>query len=268
MRYNYPLLSVFFFFLWAAGISPQEPAGRDYLVLEDFSSTPPGALPREWTWRSQDEDKPKLYQVRAINGRHYLAARDTGDSVILGRHAHWDPQAYPIMTWCWKASALPPGGDERYDRTNDSAAGIYVIFSTNWLGVPRQIKYVWSSTLEEGTTGRRNKIARPYFMVVESGDENLGKWTFEQVDLEADHQRLYGKAPPERTVGMGILTDANSTRSYAEAYYADVRVWTRQAQERGLIRDYCGCFEGSTAEEPRDSAYYRPAPARGRQEGE
>lgn len=249
--------------LWAAGAAP---AGEDYIVVEDFSSTSPGELPRDWTWRAQDEKKPKLYQVQSAGGRHYLAARDTGSSVILGKHAHWDPQTHPIMTWCWKVNALPPGGDERYDRTNDSAAGVYVIFSTNWLGVPRQIKYVWSSTLPVGTTGRRNKVARPYFVVVESGAQHLGKWTFAQVDLFADHQRLYGKAPPDRTVGMGILTDANSTRSYAEAYYADLRVWTRQAQEQGLIEDYCGCFEETAPEGLPDSAYQRsssPAGERG-----
>ncbi len=227
--------------LWAVGVAAQE-EGRDYLVLEDFSSTPVGQLPKGWDWRDKDEDKPKPYRVEGAEGRRYLAARDTGSSVILGKKVQWNPLEYPILTWCWRVNALPPGGDERFDSTNDSAAGLYMIYTTTWLAVPRQIKYVWSSTLEEGSSGRRNKVARPFFVVMESGDENLGRWTFEQVDLVADHRRFYETNPPERTMGLAILTDANSTRSYAEAYYAGLRVWTREAQERGMIADYCNCY--------------------------
>ena len=237
--------------LWlaAAGVAAQE-EGEGYLVLEDFSTAPVGQLPKGWTWREKDDEKSKPYLVEGAEGRRYLAARDTGSSVILGKKVQWNPQEYPILTWCWRANVLPPEGDERYDRTNDSAAGLYVIFSTNWLGVPRQIKYVWSTTLAEGSSGRRNKVARPFFVVMESGDQNLGKWTFEQVDLVADHQRFYEKNPPERTMGLGILTDANSTHSYAEAFYAGLRVWTREAQERGLIEDYCSCYADAEAASP------------------
>ena len=234
--------------LAAVGALAQE-KGKDYLVLEDFSGTPVGQLPGDWTWRDRDDEKPKPYLVEEVEGRRYLAARDTGSSVILVRQIQWNPQDYPILTWCWRVNALPPGGDERYDGTNDSAAGLYVMFSTNWLAIPVQIKYVWSSTLDEGASGRRNRVARPFFVVMEGGEENLGKWTFEQADLVADHRRFYGKAPRERTMGLGILTDANSTHSYAEAFYADLRVWSREAQEKGMIQDYCSCYnEGAEAQ--------------------
>lgn len=220
---------------------------QDYIVLEDFSTTPPGQLPRDWgSWRPRDEKKPKLYQVQVENGHHFLAARDTTNSVILGKYLHWNPREYPIMTWCWKANALPPGGDERYSHTNDSAAGIYVFFSQNWLGAPKQLKYVWSTTLPVGKIGRRDLLFRPWFFVVESGEKNLGKWTFEQVDLYANHQLKLGGKPADRTVALLILTDANSTKSYAEANYADLRVWTRDALEKGLIENYCECLETAT----------------------
>lgn len=243
--------------------SPARAQGEGYLLLEDFSSTPVGQLPKDWTWRDKDDEKAKPYLVEGAEGRRYLAARDTGSSVILGKQVQWNPLVYPILTWCWRVNALPPGGDERYDGTNDSAAGMYVIYSTNWIGVPKQIKYVWSSTLEEGVSGRRNKVARPFFVVVESGARNLGKWTFEQVDLVADHQRFYEKKPPDRTMGLGILTDANSTHSYAEAFYAGLRVWTREAQERGLIENYCSCYgEGTTGQATAPSTQGFPQPGK------
>jgi hypothetical protein len=216
-------------------------ADRDYIIIDDFSTTPKGQKPRDWgAWRDKDQDKPLLYQVQGQNDRHYLAASDSGYSVILGKFVQWNPREYPIMTWCWRANALPPGGNEFLNHANDSAAGIYVIFSQNWLRVPKQVKYVWSSTLPKGTVGRRNKIFRPWFFVVESGEDNVGKWAFEIVDLERDHKLKLGGPPAKSTIGLGLLTDANSTDSYAEAFYADIRVWKRKAMEQNLIKNHCG----------------------------
>ena len=213
-----------------------------YIAIADFSATPEGQLPIGWGWRDRHDDDEKLYEVKRDGNRSYLAAQDRGASVILLRSAHWNPRSHPIMTWCWRADALPPGGDERYDHTNDSVAGVYVIFSQNWLlRIPKHIKYVWSTTLPEGTVGRRNRIARPYFFVLESGDQSQGKWTMEVVDLQETYRRVYKGKPNKRTSGIGILTDANSTNSFAEAYYSDIRVWPRSALEQGLITDYCNC---------------------------
>ncbi len=215
-------------------------AEREYVVLEDFAATWDGSQPMDWgPWKKKDRHKPVLYRVEG-RSRRYMAARDSSHSVIVGKFIHWNPRQYPIMTWCWCAAALPRGGNEFLDDANDSAAGLYVIFSKNWLGVPKQLKYVWSTSLPEGTVGRRDKIFRPWFFVVESGATNLDQWTFEVVDLEKHHREKLGGRPARRTIGLGLLTDANSTRSYAEAYYADLRVWTREAFDGGRIVNYCG----------------------------
>ncbi len=228
-----------------------------YIAVEDFAQTPIGQTPLDWgSWREKDKGKPRLYRVHARGEQRYIAASDSGYSVILGKFVHWNPREYPIMTWCWRANAIPPGGNEFLDHANDSAAGLYVIFSQNWLHVPKQLKYVWSSTLPEGTVGRRKKIFRPWFFVLESGEENLGQWTFEQVDLERDHRLKLGGLPSERTIGLGLLTDANSTRSYAEAFYADMRVWKREALERRQIADYCGGLRDNGPTARRGSALW------------
>ena len=213
-----------------------------FIQIENFASTREGTLPVGWYWRDRDDDEPKLYEVRATAGKHYLAAQDKGASVVLLKFAHWNPREYPILTWCWRANALPPGGNEHVTETNDGAAGLYVIFRENWLGLPIQIKYVWSTTLPEGTVGRRNMIARPWFFVEQSGDASLGRWEFEQVDLMADYGRVFGGEPKNRTLGIGVLTDSNNTHTYAAGDYADVRAWPRAALESGSIPDHCACL--------------------------
>ena len=229
-------------------------AEREFVVLEDFAATWDESQPLEWgPWKKKDRHKSVLYRVEG-RPRRYMAARDSSHSVIVGKFAHWNPRQYPIMTWCWRAAALPLGGNEFLDDANDSAAGVYVIFSKNWLGVPKQLKYVWSTTLPEGTVGRRDKIFRPWFFVVESGATNLGKWTFEVVDLEKHHREKLGGRPAGRTIGLGLLTDANSTRSYAEAHYADLRVWTRQAFDGGRVVNYCGGLPGLNGAYPAENS--------------
>ena len=216
-------------------------AEREFVVLDDFSATWDGHRPMDWgAWKEKDRAKPMLYRIEQNDTQYYMTARDSSHSVIVGKFVQWNPRQYPIMSWCWRANSLPVGGNEFLDDANDSAAGIYVIFSQNFLGIPKQLKYVWSSTLPEGTVGRRDKIFRPWFYVLESGEDKLGRWTFETVDLVKHHKDKLGGQPADRTIGLGLLTDANSTGSYAEAHYADMRAWTREALESGRIANHCG----------------------------
>ncbi len=219
-------------------------AGREYIVLEDFSFSEPGGLPIGWGWRDRDDDAEKPYRVRRHGRDAFVEARVSDSSILILSLAQWNPRRYPILTWCWRADQLPEGGDERFGATNDSAAGVYVFYSLTWLGAPRHVKYVWSTTLPLDTVGRRNRIFRPWYIVAESGAENLGRWTFEAADLERDHGRTYGGAPKDRTVGLGLLTDANNTGTRAEACYGELRAWTREAWEQDRVVDHCGGLRG------------------------
>ena len=215
-------------------------AEREYVVLEDFTATWDGSQPMEWgPWK-----KTGSAQTGALPRRGSLAALHGGARFEpFGHRGKIRPVESPpvpdydlVLAGCGLAA-----GRQRVSRRRQrQCGGVYVIFSKNWMGVPKQLKYVWSTTLPEGTVGRRDKLFRPWFFVVESGAANLGKWTFEVVDLEKHHREKLGGRPAKRTIGLGLLTDANSTRSYAEAYYADLRVWTRQAFDGGRVVNHCG----------------------------
>lgn len=216
-------------------------------VLEDFSFSEPGDLPMVWGWRDRDDDAEKPYRVRRHGRDAFVEARVSDSSILMLSLAQWNPRRFPILTWCWRADRLPEGGDERFGATNDSAAGVYVFYSLTWLGAPRHVKYVWSTTLPLDSVGRRNRIFRPWYIVAESGAENLGRWTFEAADLERDHGRTYGGDPKDRTVGLGLLTDADNTGTRAETWYGELRAWTREAWEQGRVVDHRGGLRGPPA---------------------
>ena len=220
---------------------------EDFFLIEDFADSPVGGLPTGWSWRSKDDDNPKRFEVKSTGKMNFVAAQDSGISVVLLKKIGLNPREYPIMTWCWRAWNLPPEADERYTETNDSAAGVYVIFSRNFIGIPRQIKYLWSTTLPIGTVSRREGIARPWFVVLESGYDNVGHWLQETVDLERDHKRILDRGLPTKTIGIGILTDSDATDTFAAADYADFRLWPREALDQGRIPDHCACLRDTPA---------------------
>lgn len=207
---------------------------QGYVVLEDFESSQVGRLPSGWTWKDSDKDKHKPYVVRQENGNKYLAAEDNGESVILGKDVKWNLNEYPYVSFRWRGHKIPEGGDERYGRTVDSAAGIYFIYQKKFIWIPESVKYVWSSTLAVGSAMRRSGPGRPWMIVAESGREHLNEWRTYVFDLREAYRKTFGGDPPDKPIGIGILSDANSTNSKAYADYDDIRALRQADADSGI----------------------------------
>ncbi len=193
------------------------------IMIEDFSKVARDGYPQNWRWK-KDENDEILFTVEEEDGNRYLKAKDRGGSVTYGKEFRWNIRRFPYISWRWRIHALPPGGDERFNETNDSAAAVYIIYDRNLLGVPKVLKYVWSSTLAAGTATRRKGIGRPWTVVAKSGEGGMGAWHTEVFDARAAFIETFGGDPPDKTLGIAILTDANATDSYAEADYDDFRL--------------------------------------------
>ncbi|HEX9652234.1 MAG TPA: DUF3047 domain-containing protein, partial [bacterium] len=199
-----------------------ELSGQDYVVLEDFESSELGGLPRGWTWKKQDDEKNKPYEIREENGSRYLAAEDQGESVILGKDVKWDLKKYPYISFKWRVHAIPEGADERFHKKIDSAAGIYIIYDKKLGLIPESVKYVWSATLPVGSAMRRSGTGRPWMVVADSGDDNLGVWRTYVFNAYEAYKKTFGGNPPDIPIAIGILSDANSMKSKAYADYDDI----------------------------------------------
>jgi len=210
----------------------RKPAAHDEVlcdrVLEDFGSSAEGTFPDSWHTRTES-DKPL-----AVESGAYVVAREGGKSLLHATYrdepitialpiADWDLEQYPILQWSWRAAVLPENGDEREGPTNDSAAGVYVVWE---IGVPfmiRSIKYAWSTTLPVGTTVSR-RLGHDKVVVMSSGREPSDGWRTVRVNVKDHYRKLFERDELERPGGIAILTDADSTGTQAEAYYADIRL--------------------------------------------
>ena len=189
--------------------------------IEDFGNYPAGGFPSAWKVRGSRGDAAGIYRVTVgVESQHFLAARAEGSSVMIGLDHTFDPARYPYLRWRWRVRQLPTGGDERDGSTNDSAAGVYVIFPGMLPFTPRVLKYVWSTGAPVGTRGASPGYGNTKIIVLESGAPGESEaWRTAVVNVRDDYATLFGASPPAAR-GIGLLTDANDTSSVAAADYA------------------------------------------------
>mgnify|MGYP000889810140 FL=1 len=209
------------------------------IVIEDFNKS--GDLFFK-EWRNMDSThKPwDEYYLLSENGKKFLRAsteRNPELSIQIGKvvNNQWNIFSYPVITWEWRVHRLPVNGNESRSSRRDSAAGIYVLFQrkkiplVGWQHQPMNwIKYVWSTTLPVGTVIPRKKVQSGVtlydarYIVVASGEKELGKWISFKRNVISDYKTYFGKAPSANPVMVAILTDSDKTKSRAVADYANI----------------------------------------------
>ena len=213
---------------WGHAAAPPAPT----LVLADFERAAEARFPDGWKARD-DATASRIYRVMAENGERYLHAAAHAESAQIGLPLSFPLRDYPLLSWRWRIAELPRGADERSAATNDSAAGVYVVFRGSLGGLlPRAIKYVWSAREPRGASFPSPGYASARIVVLESGSEGAGSWRTEIVDVPADYRRLFGSEPPDPQ-GIALLTDADDTGTTAAADYDDFRVLAPRAAAAG-----------------------------------
>ncbi|MBI2370294.1 MAG: DUF3047 domain-containing protein [Deltaproteobacteria bacterium] len=187
------------------------------LVFEDFLQAEQGGTwPAGWRALKDDREARGVYSLTGRGGHPALRAHARGNAAIIGKEFSFDPHQHPLLNWEWRAIKFPSAGNEAVWERNDSVLGVLVAFRSGLLPIPRFIKYVWSSSLPAGTVVHVS--GRMKIVVVESGEARRGEWVEARVNLAEDYRRLYGAAPT-RVMAIGLLTDADDTRSEAIGEY-------------------------------------------------
>ncbi len=194
--------------------------------LANFDTDQPLTFPQNWKIRGDEEIARNVYTVVAENGNQYLRAYADDQDVQIGISRAFQPKEFPALQWRWRAKQLPTGANERVLKTNDSVAGVYVIFDSTI--VPRAIKYVWSSSLPVGSRFTSPVYWRSRIVVLQSGLAQPNEWKLETVNFYHDYKALFGTEPSE-VLGFAILTDSDVTNSIAEADYDDFAVLSATA---------------------------------------
>ncbi len=189
----------------------------DRIVIADFSSRigTPG-VPAGW----QLKEKSGKADFAVVKDGDIAAGRfrSANTSFSLQKEVNVDLKQFPLLTWKWKVTKLPKGGDFRKSKTDDQAAQLFVAFSKT-----KAIVYIWDTT---APTGLMEDTTPVPFMTVKvvvqrSGPAELGKWITETRNVYDDYKKLYGAEPPAVN-GIRLQSNSQHTGTSGEGYFADV----------------------------------------------
>jgi len=178
-------------------------------------------IPVGWILEKNPDSSSRIV-VEGEKEKHFLRLLSVGDGFGLRKDMSFKIHEYPYLSWRWKVSKLPRGGDIRKRETDDQAGQIYVLFPKvpavfNTLAVG----YIWDNQAPVGLYGTSTAYNRMRYVVLESGSAKLDQWISETRNAYEDYKRLFHGEPP--AVG-GVLLYINSqhTKSSAECFYADI----------------------------------------------
>jgi hypothetical protein len=193
------------------------------LVILNATSAAPGHLPEGWQLKV-NRGTPDITLIGEPSGR-VLRFKSRKSSFALERGVDIDISQFPVLTWTWKVSELPAGGDFRRSATDDQAAQVLVAFSDR-----RILSYIWDSSAPKGW--RQSASSLPLMHIVafvcRSGRDELNQWLPEAHNLAQDYQTAFGR-PPARVKGIRLQINSQHTGSSAESYFGDISF--RSAQQ-------------------------------------
>jgi hypothetical protein len=192
------------------------------MVIADFSSGVDAAgVPTGW----QVKEKSGKADFAIVKDGDISAARfrSSNTSFSLQREVKVDLKQFPMLTWKWKATKLPVGGDFRKSKTDDQAAQLFVAFTKT-----KSIVYIWDTSAPQGLMESTSPV--PFMtvkvVVVRSGPTETGKWISENRNVYEDYKKLYGSEPPTVS-GIRLQINSQHTGTSAESFFAEV-VFKRQ----------------------------------------
>lgn len=244
MRPSCVVLSVFVVSALLLSTAVQAQSNEPKLV-EDFQDVPVGEVPSNWGYAERGGTLTPMEEVMGDDRRFYVVEED-GEKFLRGEsHGRalrmsvaangehdgflWNLNEYPRLRWSWRAQQLPEGAREDQSSLNDTGAALYVTFETNWLGLPRSIKYTYSSTLPVGTVVRFTGLR---VIVVSSGKDGYGEWRTVERDVVQDYKNVFGREAPDVPIGISVWTDSTETGASSMADFGRIEI-RPQPQRRG-----------------------------------
>ena len=181
-------------------------------------------------WQLKEKIGQAHFSIEKVDGLDALQLRSTNTSFSFQREMRADLDVYPILSWKWKVTKLPEGGDFRRRSTDDQAAQLFVAFNKS-----KFIVYIWDTTAPKDLFA--DAFAPPFMsikvIVLRSGTGDTGKWITETRNVYEDYKRVYGDSPKAPVVsGMRIQINTQHTRTSAESYFADLTFKKAEAQTR------------------------------------
>ncbi len=209
--------------------SSDEKKGR-FMVDRFTEGVDEKGIPKGWAQEKElgPQSKISVGQEIDIPFVHLLSVND---AFGIKKEFSFDIRKYPYLTWKWKATRLPKGGDIRKRETDDQAGQIYVLFPRFPAMInTRSMGYIWDTLTPVGTAGTSTAYGKMKYVVLQSGTEKLGQLTRETRNVFEDYKKYFQEDPPQ-TGGLLLYINTQHTQSSAEIYYGEIFFSSRPPEE-------------------------------------
>ncbi|MGD9852582.1 MAG: DUF3047 domain-containing protein [Nitrospirales bacterium] len=220
--------------VFGMGLSP---LGATELISSLHDPSPASrlkTLPHEWSvkvWEGigqvqvLEENQHKILRLETERGR-----------ISLFRALSVNLQASPLVSWEWKVLTLPTGAASRQVQRDDHGAALYLIFTSKEASVrTTTLGYIWDNTLPVGSVLARPDDPSVQYLVVRSGQDQLGAWLTEERNVLADYVRIFGEEPFSLQ-GISLVVDSDQTHSKATSLFGPIN-FSHESQLAKRSRD-------------------------------
>ena len=185
------------------------------MVVLNTSGWSSGRLPADWMIKV-NHGKPEIAVCGDADS--CLKLKSVKSSFGVERKVDVDPAQMPWLSWKWKVTQLPTGGDFRHASSDDQAAQVLVAFDDK-----RVLTYIWDSTAPKGIMQSASNIplVHIYAVVCRSGDSEANRWLTESRNVASDYERAYGRPAPH-VKGLRLQINSQHTGTMAESYFGEV----------------------------------------------
>lgn len=199
---------------------------------------------KEWDEKALSRHKT-IYSITEHKGKKCVRAvgENSASTLYFKKKLSYDRR--PFVSWDWIVEKFPERKlKETLDRKKefDFAAQVYVVFQSRFFPNARAIQYVWAEGLPVGMVSDSPYTGNVKLIVLESGPSE--EWKHEERDIALDFRNLFGEDLKKNVDAVAFMTDADSTKTSAVAYYGDITL------------GFLGPVAGKTSGEGSSSAGY------------
>ena len=177
------------------------------------------------------------YTIEKNGDRSCLRAESNASASGLILKKEFNVFEYPKLKWRWKISNVYLKGNAEEKSGDDYPIRIYVIFKYNRdkASFGQRIRYGLAKTIYgeyppqssliyiwESKTHNKRIITNPFaeegkMIILETGEDNAGKWLQEEVNIVEDYRKAFGNMPPP-IAGLAIMNDSDNTGEKSVSY--------------------------------------------------
>ncbi|NQU67931.1 MAG: DUF3047 domain-containing protein [Candidatus Marinimicrobia bacterium] len=188
------------------------------------------------------------YSIESRDAESYLKTFTSNSASGLIYKEQFDVYKYPELEWRWKVSNTFSKGNALEKSGDDYPLRIYVIFEYDpdesgffesvvyesarliYGEYPphSSLNYIWANKAQSKRIIPNSYTDKAQMIVLQEGEDNLGIWVTESMNMLDDYREAFGEDPPSTTT-IAIMADSDNTGESATAYvdYFLVRTVTK-----------------------------------------